>query len=58
MTWKWRICDEDTYEDRPAAAEVCRQLDGLPLAIELAVRELEAPGSSMQCSQIVVRFGV
>ncbi|AWK76273.1 hypothetical protein CBI38_32945 (plasmid) [Rhodococcus oxybenzonivorans] len=37
----------------PAAAELCRQLDGLPLAIELAVAHLRA----LSLDQIVGRLG-
>jgi predicted ATPase len=47
-----------TDEDAPALCEVCRQLDGLPLALELAAAQVEVSGIQGLAEKLQNRFAV
>jgi len=47
-----------TAENRPAVAEICRRLDGLPLAIELAAARLRVLSAEQILSRLDDRFAL
>jgi predicted ATPase len=47
-----------TEENAPAIAEICRRLDGLPLAIELAAARIKLFSPSQMLDQLVSRLGL
>jgi predicted ATPase len=47
---------ELTESELPAAAELCRRLDGIPLAIEMAAAQIGALGVAEVLSQLTVSF--
>jgi len=48
----YRLSDEDA----PAVAEICRRLEGIPLAIELAATRMDALGASELAARLGDRF--
>jgi predicted ATPase len=44
--------------DVPAVLEICRRLDGVPLALELAAARIDALGVSGLAARLDDRFGV